>query len=643
MDGSHRRSALAAFFFFCLVGLIYLTTYRGTLQSDDEQLYAAVSQNLAFHRSLGAEQLLGNARIAGRFHGTGLSHVALGALSVLLLDFTPFGFVQGLLILPPLITALTATLALIYVRDTGGSLKLAVLTACVFAFASIAWGYSQTFYRETTAALCVMSSLYFGRRSLPLQAAAEKLLPLALFLLSLAGLILAKAVLILVVPGLLLALLSALPPGPSRRKNGMQLLGLVGLLALAAFLTARAVIPAALPTRYDFPEIIFLTLETMAALDPRRIASNALAAVVSPGYGLLFFSPLLLPGLFTWMRGSRAWRGLSAAAVWSVGIIVAIEAATTGSEGWNLSWGPRRLLPVLPMLLLAAVPAYQRLFNTDKTRLRALAFGVFAACVGVQLGGVLISKTLVREALALETGDFFSESLVWDLRSTPIAYTWKLLIAGVQPDLAVFRLFNTGSGGFTAMFMIAALIGIGTAAGGLARGVKAGPAGRMAAAGALCGVLLLTAPLLLLQAARDDPAYGYGARYLKAAAALEAVETEDAAVLVDYYLSPLWQVLLNHNGDRHIPWVSLPVPGQAYRPLQAAVYRAAVSRLSACPSIWIASENAEFQVSERYLELAPLLEGYSLVSVLAFNDRPEAPAVLLFHFRDDRQVACDSG
>ena len=688
-----RRRNLTAFFFFSLVFFVYLFSYRGTVQSDDEQLFAAVAQNLAFHGSFTAEPLSGNSRLAGQFNGAGIAHVVMGALATRLLDLTGFGFVQGLLLLPVVYLALTGTLVLLFVSESGYPLKFAVFAACVFAFGSIAWVYSQGFFRETIAALFVAGSLFYGRRWVSPDPGEKNFFSIALFLVSIVGLVLTKAILVLIIPGVLFAIFHGQPSVKLPRQVKLRTILWVTAVIAAAVLVGRAVIPADVPTRYDFPGIVIETIESIASRPQDHFISNLLAPLFSPGRGLLFFSPLIFLGLFSWIanrsgklgggwggdaaaappsagppksrigsdknlsensEGRRFWgwlrlrrshpqnrrpnfrigtKGLPIATVWSVAVLVISEAAVFGNEGWSLAWGPRRLLPVLPLIVISGIPLYGALVHSGKTWIK-FAFGLLlAVSVGIQLGGVLVSKALVRTALSRELGDFFSDALVWDFRHSPTGHTWRLLLSGVKPDLAIFRLSQDGISWMTGIFYFLIGTGIVLAVTGLVRSLSQETSFRSNTLSVWTGVILALTPLFLLSAARSDPAYFDEHRYREAAAFFEANVSDDETLIVDHYLSPFWQFFINYNGNRHIVWHSLPVPGENFRPRQSDTFRTEIAGLSAHDSIWIVSENPEFQVGESFEHVAELLDGYTLVSVNAFTDSPAENSIIFFHFQ----------
>ena len=74
-----KKDVLAASAVFLFLLGIYYFTFSGFPVSDDEQLFAAVSQSLAAGEGTQAPQLYGNYRLLGNFTGSGPLHVYIGA------------------------------------------------------------------------------------------------------------------------------------------------------------------------------------------------------------------------------------------------------------------------------------------------------------------------------------------------------------------------------------------------------------------------------------------------------------------------------------------------------------------------------------------------------------------------------------
>jgi hypothetical protein len=154
--------------------------------------------------------------------------------------------------------------------------------------------------------------------------------------------------------------------------------------------------------------------------------------LLSSGKGLFWFAPIaaLAPAaLVAWWKSDR-W--LAAGALAGVVVTVLVYA---GFEHWagDGSWGPRYLVPLLPVLIAAVAV---RLARRDLPRRRwwwaaVLALGVAGA--GVQVGGVAIYYgAQMREAgdypyrLPLDDPRFMSDSH-WNPYFSPIQEHWRML------------------------------------------------------------------------------------------------------------------------------------------------------------------------------------------------------------------------
>jgi len=175
---------------------------------------------------------------------------------------------------------------------------------------------------------------------------------------------------------------------------------------------------------------------------------GAYGLLLSSGKGLAWFAP------FTWLaplgvaamvrsrqhsdaarRGDDVRRaGWAIVAAWAVGLVVYGRFQHWGGDG---SWGPRYLVPLLP---LAAVAVAFALEGASRWR-RRLAWALGLAGLLVTLGGVgIYFGAQMREA-----GDFpytraledprFMESSHWNPRFTPIAGHWRMLVRNAGEHL----------------------------------------------------------------------------------------------------------------------------------------------------------------------------------------------------------------
>lgn len=192
--------------------------------------------------------------------------------------------------------------------------------------------------------------------------------------------------------------------------------------------------------------------------------------LAAPNRGLLVFSPiflLLLALPFVWRRMDGSWRRLLA---WFGPATLLYALLIASLENWGaFGWGPRYLLPVVPVLYVAAVAMGVELW----ARRRA----VVAALVGVSLA-LSVPPLLVNWSLASATGDRTvepTESLprqqlaVWSglargVRGEPLALAPELLTdpdraQGARfPDLWLVRLAERSRSGALAALVLAAVL-----------------------------------------------------------------------------------------------------------------------------------------------------------------------------------------
>ncbi len=170
------------------------------------------------------------------------------------------------------------------------------------------------------------------------------------------------------------------------------------------------------------------------------LAVGVYGLLLSSGKGIAWFAPvvwLVPPGLTAMLRsrqhsssarhGDDVRRaGWASIAVWVAGLLLYGRFQHWGGDG---SWGPRYLVPLLP---LAAIPVAFALEGASRLR-RRVAWLLGAAGLVVTLGGVgIYFGAQMREAgdfpytLALEDPHFM-EASHWNPRFTPIAGHWRML------------------------------------------------------------------------------------------------------------------------------------------------------------------------------------------------------------------------
>lgn len=276
--------------------------------------------------------------------------------------------------------ALAVAATLRAARALGATPARALLLAGLLGAATPLWPYATTFFSEASSAALVAvtaAALLEGRRLLAAVAVAT--------------LVLVKATNVLVTPALLL--LAAWPAdgawgkasgaaaAAALRRAGPVLLGVVVACVVHAEWNEWRFNAGPLQLGYEWGEML------RKGEPPRAFLLSALprglvVLLLSPGKSLLLFAPPVV--LAAWRLGAL-WRAApGVAAAWAVGLVVSLVAygSYLYPEG-GYCFGPRHLVPLLPLLLLplAVGPAPGR---------RALV-ATLAVGVPLQLLGVTVS------------------------------------------------------------------------------------------------------------------------------------------------------------------------------------------------------------------------------------------------------------
>ena len=343
-----------------------------------------------------------------------------------LADALPWLSLRALaMLLNPLLTALTGALVYSLARRIGARPAAAFLGGLIFGLSTLALVYVKTLFGEPLAALLLILAVWAAHRyqaaSRPRDAA-------------LAGAALGLALGVNLTYAVMLPLVGLYLFGADPRRWRVRPIAAFGAPVLAALLLLGAYNWA----RFGGP------LETGYAtgLDEgftSGLLPGVIGLLVGPYRGLVWYSPVLLlaiPGglrLGAHERGAPRLAGLIAAIV----IAQVLVYATWWSWHGGVTWGPRFLLPVVPLLAVAVIPLVEAAL--DRARLAAVALiGLVALSLGVQLAGALISYLPYQARLATDypagpddhliTG--LADAVYFDPRLSPIVGHLSLLAAG---------------------------------------------------------------------------------------------------------------------------------------------------------------------------------------------------------------------
>jgi dolichyl-phosphate-mannose-protein mannosyltransferase len=361
------RLELGLFALVLGVGLLALRTDFGY----DGQMMYKVTESLALRHSLQVADPAWHANEPYAYFGLGVSLLLLpfyGLSSLLTGDGSRLIVLYG-----PLVTALTAWVLFRLLRELGASASRALAIAFTFAFGTLAWHYSTTIFSEPLVALGMTAAIYWlrlyqrdaRRRWLLAAGAATAMTLLARW----------DSLLLIVAPIALYAVYQVV-----RVKRPSQMI--MGLFTFGAPLAAVL----AVNLWYDWLRYgnVF-TITTKNALEgsfTTPLWTGLYGLLLSPGAGLIIYVPVLLASAAS-MRGFVKQARPEALLLLSLLSLRLVFYARWSS--WDgRDWGPRYLLPLLPVLLapLICLPA--------RRWVRAGAVTLAAVGIGIELLGQLV-------------------------------------------------------------------------------------------------------------------------------------------------------------------------------------------------------------------------------------------------------------
>jgi 4-amino-4-deoxy-L-arabinose transferase-like glycosyltransferase len=306
----------------------------------------------------------------------------------------------GVMLLNPIVLALLGGTLYALARSLGYRRGIAGTVALLVGLASPLWVYSKTFFSEPLLALGFALALLLARRCAQEEGRLHWLLCGA----ALGGAILVKAVAIVVVPAYLLFAAWRLQ-GRWRRLLLMGFPLALGALGVAGYNLVRFGSP--LDTGY----------RTAAWDVPPWVGGWGL--LFSSGKGLLWYCPLIVAGIAGLIPlGKREPRMASLMA----GVTGLYLSAHVSYNHWHGSgsWGPRLIMPIVPLLLL---PLAEWLQHPPRQKVLQFALVLLITVSFV----VQVPAILVHPARALQA--------LYARSASPRAYTLNLLYRPVSSPL----------------------------------------------------------------------------------------------------------------------------------------------------------------------------------------------------------------
>jgi hypothetical protein len=394
MPASGSRRAVLALSIFFLSFSLYLLSYSGNFHSSDEASMYAVTESLVkrgefqtnkiawMHRT---EAQVGHYGVDGNiysYHSVAQSVIGI-PLYLLAKAQESVGNVQTIMLTNSLVTSLTNVLLFLLVLRLGYSAKVGVVVALLHGFASLAWPYAKTFFSEPLGALLMVSAIYVYAGYI--RSTRERTLSVLGTLLGLLAMV--KLVNIVVAPLFLVMIaISWWRQSESHDRprwiRGALAFGLPIVFALA-LLGLYNHMRFGSPLETGYPSLAFET----------SFLTGLSGLLVSPGRGLLLYSPVVLLGLIGIPPSLRSNR----METWLVLIIVVVYVGIFSKwyVWWRgVNWGPRYLLPIVPLLILLAAPLLEDAFRRRHWTSRALVSVLVGVSFAIQLAAVAANYLL---------------------------------------------------------------------------------------------------------------------------------------------------------------------------------------------------------------------------------------------------------
>ena len=282
------------------------------------------------------------------------------------------------------VTALSAVLLFLITRRLGYHSQVALALTILYGLATLAWPYAKYDFAEPGIALALLGTVYFLLRGIQDRELGWLLL---------GGLIIVCGIAINFVTAINLIVFAPLPALVTMQSSQRFLrtlawalartlvflapIGIVGLLALTALMSAldlESFVPAD------------LTQSIAARLD-LPIWIGLYGNLLSPGKSVFLYAPPLILALFGSLPfiARHKWWSLPFA---GIPLLYLLIYSSVGDWYGGSSWGPRYLVPAVPLLLVMAAPILEKaIFDNGVRELRA-AVALGAAGIGMQIVAV---------------------------------------------------------------------------------------------------------------------------------------------------------------------------------------------------------------------------------------------------------------
>jgi hypothetical protein len=535
---------------------MYLLSFSGVPISDDEQLYASGARNLAVLGRLSAEQLYGNLRLKGQYHGVEPAFPVVASLWYRLFWRSGFGHLQSLYLLPIFFAGSSVALLVLIASQLGFSNATGTLAGLVFGLGTIAWPYAKTFFREWQIVLLLLASLALFLHVILSSPPSWRSALGGILLIMLLTILTLTKVTMAVTALLLLATVPFLKPGALELRRRLTRLTLgCTLVAVAVLIYSASYKTTDQSVLYRFTGTFLQdALSRLTSIPHSHLGEALFAPLISPWKGIFIYSPVCLVAFLSFAKYGRTRQELF---ILPFGILISLcltQALAYDDEWWTPPWASRFLLPAMPLLIIASLPVLEQM--TRPTRFGLFLRGLGAVGFVIQLPAVLFNSAEFTATMNNASRSTFPAAYIWNFSRLPMIAQWQAIGSG-PPDLLLWRT-AADSPALASIIIVGGLGLIVTFAFWLSRSLTTSlannPEFRRPPVVLLAALPVLA--LLVLKLAGLDTAYKspelasicmFMRHHLRAG----------QAVVVQPYPGPIWQYLMNSEcGQR--TWYSLP-------------------------------------------------------------------------------------
>jgi hypothetical protein len=342
--------------------------------------------------------------------------------------FTDLNMVHLGLLTNSVITALTASLLLIWLLDLGFSRLAATLATLGYGLGTIAWVYARMFWESSVLALCFLAAVWTAYRAVYLTQPQQRqwwLLGCGLSV----GISLSlrfEAALIIFLIGLYLV-------APQLdQDSGAKKVKRIARLILAIIIYVLPSVLIGLGLMY-FNIIRFGSLTETGYTQEIRFDEpwiGVFGLLFSPGRGLFIYAPITVL-LFLGLR--PAWQRLPRLYFWLIGSISLCYLAFYGSWfawGGPWGWGPRFLLPILPLLMLFVIEPLEMAIISGSAKLSLILLRIMISVLAV------LSLTINLLGILVDFNEHFlrlgtNANFVFNWSAFPPLAHWQILQKGL--------------------------------------------------------------------------------------------------------------------------------------------------------------------------------------------------------------------